>query len=468
MTSLGGEAGTETSTPGQLFDPLMANSPAKQNRRSPTGLQAIQTTRMTCLATRYLSVNISTGPIMSRKSAISDRKLIDFGDASVDGDDELALPGSSAVVTEPQLDNGDGLLSTPLLDSHEEMTRRTPLNRRILGDIDVDVLQPPKPPTKQGALKISFLTAVNGGTSPADGSTTDVTSSDPKPDPATSGPVITLYPPTFNSIPLTSSAPQISDKVDDYLSPHRVSVDLQLSFQLQLQNGDYSFNLVSDEVFFLESGGASVPEPDNNPDVDNMFKPLDFVGQGSGCEILNHPPNPRHREVLTLSHFIISRSDAPGAKPTTTLNMAKKPTGSLRRPSLASRPPILVLQSVATASKPPMRVLIHSSKRPSPITTTTTTTTTQRTTVVRPPSCRSSTTGSLPKSVVAMTKTIGESTDGPRRVLVETQGPQRVLVRTAPGTMKSVKKPLGPSSSINPPAPTCDSPVLVALPFLAP
>ncbi|KAF9646741.1 hypothetical protein BDM02DRAFT_3118224 [Thelephora ganbajun] len=40
----------------------------------------------------------------------------------------------------------------------------------------------------------------------------------------------------------------------------------------------------------------------------------------------------------------------------------------------------------------------------------------------------------------------------------KTQGPQRVLVRAAPGTTKPAKKPLGPSSSVNPPAPTCRLP----------
>ncbi|KAF9644918.1 hypothetical protein BDM02DRAFT_3121137 [Thelephora ganbajun] len=36
----------------------------------------------------------------------------------------------------------------------------------------------------------------------------------------------------------------------------------------------------------------------------------------------------------------------------------------------------------------------------------------------------------------------------------KTQGPQRVLVLAAPGTTKPAKKPLCPSSSTNPPAPT--------------
>ena len=150
---------------------------------------------------------------------------IDFGDASVDEDDEPAFAGPSAVATEAHLDSGDALLLIPLpVDPHEESDAEntsslsfdgpfvTPQNRRILGDIDVDALEPPKPPTKQGTLKISFLTTVNTASSPTEASTTNVTSSDLGPDSATSGPTITLYPPTFDSIPPTSPAPQISDK----------------------------------------------------------------------------------------------------------------------------------------------------------------------------------------------------------------------------------------------------------------
>ena len=111
-----------------------------------------------------------------------------------------------------------------------------------------------------------------------------------------------------------------------------------------------------------------------------------------------------------------------------------------------------------------MRVLVPPSKRPS-------SSTVKSTSTIRPPARQSSTTGSLPKPIVA-TKTVGKLTDGPRRILVQaddksvprtitmptmlapkTQGPQRVLVRPTSGTTKPAKKPLGPSSSINPPAP---------------
>ena len=172
----------------------------------------------------------------------------------------------------------------------------TPQNRRILCDIDVDALEPPKPPMEQGLFKISFLTAAN--TAP----------SDLEPDSATSGPIITLYPPTFDSIPPTSSASQISDKADSYLSPqlslprtvatftpcrsplstentsHRVSIDLQPSFRLQFQNGDYSFNLVNDKASFLENGQElSFPDSDDDSDVDEI---VEDIGVGDMLKLL--------------------------------------------------------------------------------------------------------------------------------------------------------------------------------------
>ena len=165
--------------------------------------------------------------------------------------------------------------------------------------------------------------------------------------------------------------------------------------------------------------------------------------------------------------FSDSTSELSGNKSTTAVsNAIKKPVGSIRRPSLTSRPSTSGLQPIATVSKPPMRVLVPPSKRPS-------SSTTKITSVGQQPSRHPPITGSLPKPAVATTKTAGKSTDGPRRILVQvndkpaprtistsvaptlkTQGPQRVLVRSTPGIPKPVKKPLGPSSSINPPAPT--------------
>jgi len=195
-----------------------------------------------------------------------------------------------------------------------------------------------------------------------------------------------------------------------------------------------------------------------------------------------HPPNLRHHEPSAPSQFYHLKVRSVGRCPGTfsdpkpdlaetnstaaTLNVVKRPAGSLRRSSLASRPSVPGLQPVTAASKPPMRILVPPTKRPS------ITTATQRSGVVRPPTRKPSTTGSLPKPVVVTTKTIGKSTDGPRRILVQAsdkpaprtasmptmsapkiQGPQRVLVRTASGTTNPVKKPLGLSTSINPPAP---------------
>ena len=296
----------------QLFDPLMVNSPSTPKREesnaSPDNSDKENDAPRDPLSlSQYFNRTYHVKSL--QKPATPNGKLIDFGDASVDKDDEPALPGPSAVAPESQLDSGDALLSTPLpIDLHEESDTEnthslssngpfvTPQNRRILGDIDVDALEPPKPPMKQGTLKISFLAATSSRSSSAEAPATNVASSDPEPDSAASGPVITLYPPTFDSIPPTSSAPQISDKVDNYLSPqlslprnaatftprrsplsehasHRVSMDLQSSFQLQLQNGEYNFNLVNDKVSFLESSQEfSFPESDDDSDVDEIVE----------------------------------------------------------------------------------------------------------------------------------------------------------------------------------------------------
>ena len=294
-----------------MFDPLTVNPPSTPKREesnaSPDNSDKENDAPRDPLSlSQYFNRTYHVKSL--QKPATPDGKLIDFGDPSIDEDEEPALPGPPGVATEPQLGSGDTFPSTPLLtDPHEESdTENTPLsfsgpfvtpqNRRILGDIDVDALEPPKLPMKQGTLKISFLTATSSGTSHAEASATNVASPDPEADSVASGPVITLYPPTFDSIPPTSSAPQISDKVDNYFSPqlslprtsatftprrsplsehtsHRVSMDLQSSFQLQLQNGEYSFNLVNDKVSFLESSQeVSFPESDDDSDVDEIVE----------------------------------------------------------------------------------------------------------------------------------------------------------------------------------------------------
>ena len=296
-----------------MFDPLMASSPSTPQREesnaSPDNSDKENDAPRDPLSlTQYFN---RTSHVKSlEKPATPTGKLIDFGDVSIDEGEELPLPGPSTVATEAQLGDGDALLSTPLpIDPHEENDTEnaalfhsdgpfmTPQNRRILGDIDVDAFQPPKPPTKQGTLKISFHTAADSGSLPAEASTTNAAPSDLESDSTASGPVITLYPPTFDSIPPTSSAPHISDRADNYLSPelslprtvatftprrsplssentsHRVSMDLQSSFQFQLQNGDYSFNLVNDKVSFLESSQElSFPESDGDSDMDEIVE----------------------------------------------------------------------------------------------------------------------------------------------------------------------------------------------------
>lgn len=145
------------------------------------------------------------------------------------------------------------------------------------------------------------------------------------------------------------------------------------------------------------------------------------------------------------------------------LSVAQKPAGPVPRPSFAFRSSTSGLKPVSTVSKPPMRVLAPPTKPPS-------TTSTHRASVIQPPGRQSSTMGNLPKPVASLTK---KSTDGPRRVLVQTgdkpvprsvstsvmpapktRGPQRVLLPGVSGTANPVKKPLGLSSSINPPVPT--------------
>lgn len=296
----------------QMFDPLMANSPSPTKREesnaSPDNSDKENDVPRDPLSlSQYFN---QTYHVKSFQPPLAPKgKLIDFGDASIDEDDEFAPPGSCAAATEVQPDSGGVLLSTPLpMDLRDEGVIEnapfpsngpfvTPQNRKILGDIDVDALQPPKPPTKQGALKISFLTAPNIGSPHGEIPTANVTSSDSEHDNAIPGPLITLYPPTFGLTPPVSSSPQISDKVDNYLSPqpplsrpptaypprrsplssghtsHRVSIDLQSSLQLQLQNGEYSFNLINDKVSFLESSQEFIfPESDGGSDMDDIIE----------------------------------------------------------------------------------------------------------------------------------------------------------------------------------------------------
>ena len=179
---------------------------------------------------------------------------------------------------------------------------------------------------------------------------------------------------------------------------------------------------------------------------------------------------------LTIPRFVLcgyfgpfphSKSDLPDTCATTAALNVRGSGGSTHHPSAASRSSIPGPKPAITTSKPPMRVLVPPTKRPSPISSI------QRTSMIRPPGRQSSTTGALPKSVAAPTRTAGKQTDGPRRILVQAsdkptsqsvptrtipipkvQGPQRVLVRTVPAATNPVKKPLAPSSSANPPAVT--------------
>ena len=299
-----------------MFDPLMTSPPQREeSNASPDNSDKENDVPHDPLSlTQYFNRTYRVKGL--QKPVTPTGKLIDFGDISIDRDEELTPPRPSEVATEAQLDDGDALIPAQSLTvAHEDCDDEnatsfpsngpfvTPQNRRILGDIDVDALQPPKPPVKQGPLKISFHIAASdvSRSSPAEASTSNVAPSDPKPDSVSPGPVITLYPPTFDSIPPTSSAPQISDKVDDYLSPqfprtvatftprrsplsseqapNRISMDLHSSFQLQLQDADYSFDLVNDNVSFLETGQElSFPEPDDDSDVDEIVEDVGVEG----------------------------------------------------------------------------------------------------------------------------------------------------------------------------------------------
>lgn len=296
----------------EMFDPLMVNPPSTPKREesdaSPDNSDKENDAPRDPLSlSQYFNRTYHAKGL--QQPFTPKGKLIDLGDVSIGGENGVVSLGSSGVATEVQPGNGDALRQSPLTtDSYDDCDTEpatsfpsngpfaTPQNRKILGEIDVDELQPPKPPTKQGSLKISFLTVPTSGSSPTEDSTTTATSSGSEPDNTVPGPVITLYPPTFDSIPPTSSAPQISDKIDDYLSPrlplshtttfthrrsplssehtsHRVSMDLQSSFQLQLQNGEYSFNLINDKVSFLESSQElSLPESDDDSDPDQIVE----------------------------------------------------------------------------------------------------------------------------------------------------------------------------------------------------
>lgn len=349
-----------------MFDPLMASSPSTPKREesnaSPDNSDKENDAPRDPLSlTQYFN---RTYHVKSFQQPFTpEGKLIDFDDVSIDEDDELVPPGPSVTATEVQPDSGDVLLSTPLpMDPRDEGDTEnatlpsngpfvTPQNRRILGDIDVDALQPPKPPTKQGALKISFLTTPSSGSTPGEIPTANATPSDRQHDNAVPGPIITLYPPTFGSIPPGSSSPQISDKVDSYLSPqlppprsgtmstprrsplssenpsHRVSIDLQSSLQLQLQNAEFNFNLINDKVSFLESSQElTFPDSDEDPDVgeivedvsiDEMLKSLTLQDNAvvAGTRISNPasgefaitsiPENGSERKLLTHRRLFV-------------------------------------------------------------------------------------------------------------------------------------------------------------------
>ncbi|KAF9646742.1 hypothetical protein BDM02DRAFT_2976709 [Thelephora ganbajun] len=100
----------------QLFDPLMAISPTTPKREesnaSPDNSDKENDAPRDPLSlSQYFNQSYHADSL--QKSATPNGKLIDFGSASIGGGDELALSGSSAVTTEPQLETGDGLLSTP-------------------------------------------------------------------------------------------------------------------------------------------------------------------------------------------------------------------------------------------------------------------------------------------------------------------------------------------------------------------
>jgi hypothetical protein len=141
----------------------------------------------------------------------------------------------------------------------------------------------PQPPTKQGPPNFSFLREKR----------VSVASEGPETTVEEGVPMITLYPPVFDSkAPLESTqtlnenhlSPQSSSYFKDsppmpiprsgklsnkVFDAHRVSIDLQSSFQLQLQSSDFSFDLVNDKISFLSKESESfLKEMSDDDDFD--------------------------------------------------------------------------------------------------------------------------------------------------------------------------------------------------------
>lgn len=265
----------------EMFDPLMAKTPRREvANASPDNSDKENdlpvSSEDTLSLTQFFERTYKLGHTTVTKSMTPQGKLIDFGDVSVsqeqeDEDDQLV---SIQFESQDLLHDGDADAEDEGDEDAENACPvlapvfTTPQNRKILADIEIDV---PQPPTKQGPLNFSFLREKRAS----------VASEGPETTVEESVPMITLYPPTFDSkAPLESTQTlnenHLSPKSSSYFkdSPtmpiprsgklsnkvfdaHRVSIDLQSSFQLQMQSSDFSFDLVNDKISFLSKESES-------------------------------------------------------------------------------------------------------------------------------------------------------------------------------------------------------------------
>jgi hypothetical protein len=317
----------------QLFDPLMAPSPQTPGREVtsttpdssdkenefPTS--SIDPLSLTQFFNRTYKVDRQPNPAAPRTP---DGKLIDITindddqlvsislddrDLSQD-DDKFSLEGEDSENAPPFIKHGIQETS-PRVDDNPRIFM-TPQNRKILADIDIDASYPPKPPVKQGTLKISFIrhamepkhepvpSASEVAPSAAVSCSDELAVHAEVSDPNSSIPAIAFHPPTSEP----RSSPDLVDtqasvnKSGSHLSPdassyfgdsppapiprrtlpsagidrNRISIDLQSSFQLQLQSSDFSFDLVNDRISFFGGQGSFIDDIEDYSDPDNDRK----------------------------------------------------------------------------------------------------------------------------------------------------------------------------------------------------
>lgn len=313
----------------EMFDPLMVNSGPQTPLREVANASPDNSDKENDLPGSSDGDTLSLTQFFNRvykvertaKPATPNGKLIDFGDVTMDNDEDVQL--ISICLDNRDLLHEDADESAPE-DEDQDMENilpcssmqmfTTPRNRKILADIDIDMPTPPKLSPKQGTLKTSFLRAAIDA---------KIASDEKEPEPElkesenvsmSDYPMVTLYPPQFESTPApeTSSSQRLEDK---HLSPpttskiffhdspgvpiprpnlgnqsfdaHRVSVDLQSSFQMQLQSSDFSFDLVNDKISFLGAQEDSILRGmDDSFDINEEERRMDeLVKSAAALEI---------------------------------------------------------------------------------------------------------------------------------------------------------------------------------------